>query len=82
MGAVTVADQRLTPGVWWVDVACPKCGMVESLPLELSVVLTIPAGDLPTIKLTSKAGKAPHACNQLTVAHALKADQMERERDG
>lgn len=54
----------LTPGTWWVDAPCPRCGEVEPLPLSIGVVLTVPGDDTPTVKVTAKGGKAPHSCGQ------------------
>lgn len=61
---MTDEPRNLTPGPWWVDAPCPRCGEVEVLPVSIGVVLTTPGDDTPTLRVTAEGGKTPHACGQ------------------
>ena len=53
----------LTPGIYWVDLPCPRCGALETVAVVLSAVLTTTA-DEDTLKLRAKSKPTDHECGQ------------------
>lgn len=75
----TTQTETLQPGVYLVDAACPRCGVIEEVLVRLGVVLTTPDDDLGSLRVRIKGKAREHDCRQqrLTVA-AIARDEVER----
>jgi hypothetical protein len=70
----------LTPGVVDCHLACPECGIVSVVPIEVMAEL-VSVKDMEGIKVAElkpkvKAKKIAHRCEQLTVDHVARADRV------
>lgn len=54
----------LAPGIYWVDLPCPRCGALETVAVVLSAVLTTPTDDQPSLKLRARTKATDHDCGQ------------------
>lgn len=54
----------LTTGIYWVDLPCPRCGALATVGATLSVILTTPQDEEPTLKLRVRSKPVDHACGQ------------------
>lgn len=61
---MTTRPAPLTPGIYWVDLPCPRCGALETVAVVLSAVLTTPTDEEPSLKLRAKSKPTDHDCGQ------------------
>lgn len=54
-------------GTYVVHAHCPKCGGSELVLVALREVLTVPADEVPQLKVRLKGQAVPHICNQTSI---------------
>jgi len=57
----------ITTGLHAVSAACPRCGRTELIHVSLTVTLTTPQHDVPTLKVKAKSKPLAHDCRQTRV---------------
>jgi hypothetical protein len=54
-------------GLVGVEVACPQCGVLERIAVQLVGVLTMPADDGSTLRVKAKSRPMDHECRAIEV---------------
>jgi len=54
---------RVPAGIVAVELICPRCGVLETIPVALSAVLTTPSGEPATLRVKAKAKPLDHDCH-------------------
>jgi hypothetical protein len=68
----------LPTGLHWIDAVCPRCGQHELVAVSLSTQLTVPEGELPTVKVRARSKPVDHRCDQVS----LRVDTVTGELHG
>jgi hypothetical protein len=54
----------LSTGTYWVDLPCPRCGVLAPVSVHLGSSLTVPDDGGPSLRLTAKSKPIDHWCGQ------------------
>lgn len=58
---------RVSAGLVAVEVACPSCGVLETIGVHLAGVLTIPDDETPSLRIKAKSKPFEHDCGRIDV---------------
>ena len=53
---------NLTTGTYWVDLPCPRCGVLTPVSVHLSSTLTMPDDAGASLRLKAKSKPVDHWC--------------------
>ena len=52
----------LTTGTYWIDLPCPRCGVLATVSVHLGSTLVTPDDAGPSLKLVAKSKAVDHWC--------------------
>lgn len=64
---MTLDAPKIETGLYWVDAACPKCGVVSEVAVTIRAVVTFPEDERATLGLKCKSSKIDHSCGQTSL---------------
>lgn len=76
MSDTTTGTPNLDPGVYLVNAACPRCGVIEEVLVRIGVVLTTPDDDLGSLRVRVKGKAREHDCRQQRLTALLPAPEV------
>lgn len=65
---------HLSTGHYVIEAPCPRCGVIEPMPVTIAAVLTEPTDDDPTLKVRLKGKAIVHDCRQTRITIAADPD--------
>ncbi|MGY4645896.1 hypothetical protein [Cellulomonas sp. URHB0016] len=79
------APPNLTTGTYWVDLPCPRCGVLAAVSVHLGSILTTPDDAGASLRLKAKSKPVDHWCGARPMINApdlslFEDDEVERGR--